>query len=49
MINRLASDPHAPPSFRGNMVSNIDEFYTVFDVKEGDNMYVDVNNRVKLY
>lgn len=49
MINRLASDPHAPPSFRGNMVSNIDEFYTVFDVKEGDNMYVDVNDRVKLY
>ena len=49
MINRLASDPHAPPSFRGNMVSNIDEFYTVFNINENDDMYIDINERVKLY
>jgi putative endopeptidase len=49
IINRLATDPHAPPSFRGNMVSNIDEFYTTFDVTDKDNMYIKPENRVKIY
>jgi predicted metalloendopeptidase len=49
IIQRLATDPHAPPSFRGNMVSNINEFYTTFDVIEGDKMYIEPENRVRIY
>lgn len=49
IINRLATDPHAPPSFRGNMVSNIDEFYTTFNVTENDDMYIKPEDRVRIY
>ncbi len=40
-IRRLAIDPHSPPELRCNaVVRNIDEFYTAFDVKEGDAMWL---------
>lgn len=48
-INRLATDPHAPSSFRGNMVANIDEFYTTFEIEENDYMYIRPNKRVKMW
>merc|ERR1719272_1971789 len=49
IIQALASDPHAPPSFRGNLVKNVDAFYESFDLKEGDAMYVPKEKRVQMW
>jgi predicted metalloendopeptidase len=48
MIRRLASGPHATPDFRGNCVNNIDDFYTLFDVRPGDKMYLEPSARVQM-
>lgn len=48
-IQRLATDPHAPNSFRANLVKNVDFFYEVFDVKPGDAMYVAPEKRVQMW
>ncbi|MFI9406418.1 M13 family metallopeptidase [Nocardia sp. NPDC052316] len=48
-IRQLAADPHAPNEFRCNqVVRNIDEFYTTFDVKEGDGLFLPPDRRVIL-
>ncbi len=51
LTERLAkTDPHSPPKFRVNgVVRNIDEFYTAFDVKPGDNLYLPPEQRVKIW
>jgi len=49
IIQALASDPHAPPSFRGNLVKNIDEFHEAFGVVEGDPMFLAPDKRVKMW
>ena len=49
LIKQLTTDPHAPSDFRGNAVKNIDAFYDVFNVKEGDGMYVSKEERVVMY
>lgn len=48
-INRLATDPHAPTRFRANIVKNIDEFYKVYNVKKGDEMYLEEDKRVVMW
>ncbi|WP_028109781.1 M13 family metallopeptidase [Ferrimonas futtsuensis] len=48
--NRVATDPHSPSQFRANgPLSNMDEFYSQFDVKEGDAMYLPPEKRVKIW
>ncbi len=43
----LSTDVHAPAKLRANMeVMNMDEFYEVFDVKEGDKMYRAKEDRI---
>jgi len=50
LLNRLKSDPHSPSEFRCNgVVVNVPEFYTAFDVKEGDKMYLAPEKRVKIW
>jgi predicted metalloendopeptidase len=49
IINNLASDCHAIVDFRTNLVKNIDEFYTTFNVTSENNMYIEPENRVKLW
>ncbi|HTV00258.1 MAG TPA: M13 family metallopeptidase [Luteitalea sp.] len=47
---RLVVDPHAMPEFRTNgVVRNIDEWYTAFDVKPGDKLYLPPDQRVKIW
>lgn len=47
---RLQTDPHSPSEFRVNgPVSNIDEFYQAFDVKEGDKLWRKLEDRVKIW
>ncbi len=47
---RIAVDPHSPAEFRVNgIVRNVPEFYTAFDVKEGDALYLPPDERVKIW
>ncbi|WP_233213702.1 M13 family metallopeptidase [Mycobacterium hubeiense] len=49
-IRRLAVDPHSPPEFRCNgVIRNIDAFYDAFDVKESDELYLDPQQRVRIW
>ena len=50
MRNRVATAPHSPGEFRAlGPLSNFDEFYAAFDVKEGDAMYIAPEKRVKIW
>ena len=50
MIQRVATDPHSPAEFRCNgVVKNVDAFAEAFDVKEGDELYLDPNERVRIW
>ena len=47
---RLATDPHSPAEFRCNqIVRNLDEFYSAFDVSETDDLWLDESERVKIW
>jgi len=48
--NRVATDPHSPGEFRAlGALSNMPEFYSAFDVKAGDAMYIAPEKRVKIW
>ena len=50
MIQRLASDPHAPLEFRvTGPYRNIDAFHDAFGTKEGDGMWLAPEERVRLW
>lgn len=50
MRQRLVVDPHSPGEYRCNgIVRNIPEFYTAFNVKEGDKLYLKPEERVKIW
>ncbi len=47
---RLLSDPHSPPQFRvDGTVRNTDAWYSAFDVKPGDALYLSPEMRVHLW
>jgi putative endopeptidase len=49
-IRRLAIDPHSPPEFRCNgVVRNLDAFYEAFDVETSDELYLDPEQRVRIW
>lgn len=50
MTNQVKTDPHTPGYFRafGPLV-NVDAWYDAFDVKEGDKLYKDTEERVKIW
>ena len=49
-IRLLTIDPHSPNEFRCNqIVSNVDEFYTAFDVAEGDELWLAPAQRVTIW
>jgi putative endopeptidase len=48
--NQVNTDPHAPAKFRVNgVVRNIPEFYTAFNVKPSDSLYLAPEKRVKIW
>lgn len=49
VINALATDPHAPTSFRANLVRNIDAWYDTFNVGPNDAMYLPKEKRVQMW
>jgi len=49
-IQFLTTDPHSPNVYRVNgALSNLQEFYDAFDVKPGNKMYRDINDRVEIF
>ena len=50
LLQRLATDPHAPAEFRCNqIVRNLPEFYQAFGVTESDALWLDEDQRVKIW
>ncbi|HTN44733.1 MAG TPA: M13 family metallopeptidase [Flavipsychrobacter sp.] len=50
MASRIMTDPHSPNEWRCNgPLSNMEEFYKAFGVKEGDKMYRPINERAKVW
>ncbi|MDA9341669.1 M13 family metallopeptidase [Flavobacteriaceae bacterium] len=48
--NRIKTDPHSPGRTRATQpLINIDTFYEAFDIKEGDGMFVPVEERVRIW
>lgn len=46
----IKSDPHSPDEFRVNgVVPNVDDFYTTYNVKEGDKLYLAPEQRVRIW
>ncbi len=47
---RISTDPHSPAMYRVNgPLSNMDAFYTAFDIKPGNKMYRPENERVHIW
>jgi endothelin-converting enzyme/putative endopeptidase len=45
----LTIDPHSPPEFRANIVRNLDEFHEVFATRPGDGLWLDPEQRVRIW
>ncbi|WP_369216883.1 M13 family metallopeptidase [Streptomyces flavofungini] len=45
----LTIDPHSPPEFRANIVRNLDEFHEAFGTAEGDGLWLDPADRVRIW
>jgi putative endopeptidase len=49
-LKRLATDPHSPPEFRCNAIlRNLTEFYDAFGLTETDKLWLDENDRVRIW
>ena len=50
LLQRLATDPHSPAEFRCNqIVRNLPEFYSAFGVTDSDALWLDEDQRVKIW
>jgi len=50
LLQQVATNPHSPGEFRGNgPLRNFPPFLELFNVKEGDNMYLAPEDRVKIW
>ncbi|NNC83754.1 MAG: M13 family metallopeptidase [Flavobacteriales bacterium] len=48
--NRIKTDPHSPGEYRGYMpIMNMKAFQEAFDIKEGDEMFLDDEQRVQIW
>jgi endothelin-converting enzyme/putative endopeptidase len=45
----LTVDPHSPPEFRANIVRNLDEFHQTFGTQPGDGLWLDPQERVRIW
>ncbi len=50
LLRRLVIDPHSPSTYRANgPVSNLNEFYEAFDVKQGDKLFKPKEERIQIW
>ncbi|ALN15376.1 M13 family metallopeptidase [Acidipropionibacterium acidipropionici] len=48
--SRIATDPHSPDELRCNqIVRNVDAFYEAFDMHQGDDLWLDPDQRVTIW
>jgi predicted metalloendopeptidase len=45
----LTIDPHSPPELRANIVRNLDEFHATFGTEPGDGLWLDPEDRVRIW
>ncbi len=45
----LTTDPHSPPEFRANIARNLDEFHAAFATQPGDGLWLDPQDRVRIW
>ncbi len=45
----LTIDPHSPPEFRANIVRNLDEYHATFGTAPGDGLWLDPEQRVRIW
>ncbi len=48
-LQRLAVDPHSPPEFRANIARNLDEFHEAFGTDTADALWLDPEDRVRIW
>ena len=48
-LQYLTIDPHSPPEFRANIVRNLDEFHAAFGTESSDELWVDPEQRVRIW
>jgi endothelin-converting enzyme/putative endopeptidase len=49
LLQLLTTDPHSPPEFRANIVRNLTEFHDAFGTKPGDGLWLDPEDRVRIW
>ena len=48
-LQLLTVDPHSPPEFRANIVRNLDEFHDAFGTQPGDGLWLEPEDRVRIW
>lgn len=48
-LQLLTVDPHSPEEFRANIVRNLDEFHEAFGTAPGDRLWLDPEDRVRIW
>jgi putative endopeptidase len=48
-LQMLSVDPHSPAEFRANIVRNLDEFHEAFDTSVDDGLWLDPEDRVRIW
>ncbi len=48
-LQLLTVDPHSPAEFRANIVRNLDEFHEAFSTRPGDGLWLDPEDRVRIW
>ena len=49
MQQLMTVDPHSPAEFRANIVRNLDEFHEAFGTQPGDGLWLDPEQRVRIW
>jgi putative endopeptidase len=49
LLQLLTTDPHSPAEFRANIVRNLDEFHQAFETAPGDGLWLDPEDRVRIW
>ena len=49
MLQLLTVDPHSPPEFRANIARNLDEFHEAFGTRPGDGLWLEPDQRVRIW
>jgi putative endopeptidase len=48
-LRRLTIDPHSPAEFRANVVRNVDQFHEAYRTGDGDDLWLDPQERVRIW